>query len=143
MNALVAAYVASCGRITTPAYEETLTMCPRPRASIPGSAWRESSAAARHVETDDEIERVGVHLGEAPDAFVACVVDEDVDRTVGLDPIHQPAKLAAIGQVRDVGAAAELARERPELCCAAGQQRHIGAGRREPAGELAPDPATG
>jgi hypothetical protein len=51
---------------------------------MPGSTWRQSSTGASRLSASEVLEVVGAEVGEVPGGLGAGVVDENVDRAVGL-----------------------------------------------------------
>ena len=104
-------YGASPGSALVPASDDTFMMWPRPR----GAHRREHRPAEQHrrdeVDRDQLADALRVELGERAGEVDARVVDEHVDRTVGLDRAHQRFDRRRVGEVGRVRLAAELGRE--------------------------------
>ena len=81
--------------------EATFTMAPAPRATMPGSAARESVTGAVTWMAIDAAHDVGVDLGEGPVAREAGVVDEQRQAPLGGDAPLDAGHVAGVGEVGD------------------------------------------
>ena len=76
---LAADWAATLASPRMPWMEDTLTMRPRRRSTMPGSTARQKAAAPVEVGRDDAVPVLGRELEEGPPDEDAGVVDEDVD----------------------------------------------------------------
>ena len=110
-----------------------------------GPHRRDHFAAEQHrsdeVQRDQLTNALGLEVDEGTGEVDAGVVDQHVDRSVGLDRADQWLDRASIRQVGRVSLAAELGREAGDRIMRSGDQRHPSAFARQPRRDARADPS--
>ena len=99
-------------------------MCPRPRATIPGMAWRLELHRRQGVQREEVVELLGREVDQVARGLPSGVVDQDVDGPVlCLDRADQGAPRCGIDEVGDDHVGAQRLGNRAQIAAATGGER--------------------